>query len=73
MLQITTEYSKGILLHILELTVPPFFAMDRHLMTPAGSKIHTNGRGAIILHLVVHRANETGGEWKEERDKLQSG
>lgn len=26
-----------------------------------------------MLHLVVHRANETRGEWKEECDKLSSG
>lgn len=42
-------------------------------MTPAGSKIHTNSRDVIILHLVVLRENETRGGWKEECDKLQGG
>ncbi len=38
--------------------------------TPTASP---NCWGAIMLHLVVHRTNETRGECKEECDKLSCG
>lgn len=48
--QMATEYSKGIFLPILELTVL-FFATDWHLMTPAGSESHPHPLQATVEQL----------------------